>query len=153
MFRFLVLCAVLIVTFLGFFFFPTVDGRSAETVAGMAVVCLGSNTPCWLTLGAGPGVVVVGMGGVGLVSFTLYGAGLLLGTGQVAAGGIAIGQAGFGASAFLGQIGVAPVARGQAVAGALVQGQGKIGMDGTEYLKTLDAEVNALLGQTIREDK
>ncbi|MAQ15779.1 MAG: hypothetical protein CMN30_13415 [Sandaracinus sp.] len=148
--RFLMLCGVLIVTFLGFFLFPTPnDGKSAEEVLGMPVVCLGTedaSEPCWLTLGAGEGVVVVGIGGFGLVAFTFYGVGLLLGTGQLAAGGITIAQVGFGGSFLLGQAGVAPVALGQVVGGALVKGQGQFGADGGEMMKNLSKEVNALLG-------
>ena len=90
--------------------------------------------------------MVVGIGGFGLVAFTFYGVGLLLGTGQLAAGGITIAQVGFGGSFLLGQAGVAPVALGQVVGGALVKGQGQFGADGGEMMKNLSKEVNALLG-------
>ena len=159
--RFIRLMVVLLVTFLGFFFFPTNEsGQSEESIAGMPVVCLGDaesdmdpdtnpigSNACWLTLGAGTGVVVVGIGGFGVVSLTLYGVGLLFATGQLAAGGIAFGQAGFGLSFFLGQAGVAPVAMGQVVGGGLVKGQGALGADGGPFLQELSREVNALLGE------
>lgn len=148
--RFLILFAVLLVTYLGFFLFPTPnDGRSAEEVAGMSVVCVGAaeEEPCWLTIGAGKGVVLVGMGGAGVVCFALYSVGLLFATGQLAAGGLTIGQVGFGGSFFLGQAGVGPVALGQVVGGALVAGQGALGARGGDFLKELSGELNQILGK------
>ncbi|MBO6934447.1 MAG: hypothetical protein JJ863_05720 [Deltaproteobacteria bacterium] len=148
--RFFILFGVLLVTYLGFFLFPTPnDGQSAEQVAGMPVVCVGAaeEEPCWLTIGAGQGVVLVGMGGAGVVCFALYSVGLLFATGQLAAGGLAIGQVGFGGSFFLGQAGVGPVALGQLVGGALVAGQGALGASGGDFLKELSAELNQILGK------
>jgi hypothetical protein len=153
--RFLAVCGVLVVTYLGFFFYPTTaEGKSPDEIAGMPVVCqgVGSENPlesgqaCWLTLGAGRGIVVVGMGGVGVVCFVFYGLGILFATGQLAAGGIAFGQVGLGLSFFFGQAGVAPVAMGQVVGGAQVVGQGALGPNGGPFLKQLSAELNRILG-------
>jgi len=148
--RFLILCAVLLVTYLGFFLFPTPkNGQSAEEVAGMPVVCVGTaeDEPCWLTIGAGKGVVLVGMGGVGVVCFALYSFGLLFATGQLAAGGLAIGQVGFAFSFWLGQAGAGPVAFGQLVGGAIADGQGALGVKGAPFLKELSADLNRILGK------
>jgi hypothetical protein len=148
--RFLILCAVLLVTYLGFFLFPTPkNGKSAEEVAGMPVVCVGAaeEEPCWLTIGAGKGVVLVGMGGGGIVCFALYSVGLLFATGQLAAGGLAIGQVGFAGSFWLGQAGAGPVAFGQLVGGAIADGQGALGVKGAPFLKELSADLNRILGK------
>lgn len=148
--RFLILCAVLLVTYLGFFLFPTPNnGQSVEEVAGMPVVCVGAaeEEACWLTIGAGKGVVVVGMGGAGVVCFALYSVGLLFATGQLAAGGLAIGQVGFALSFWLGQAGAGPVAFGQLVGGAIADGQGALGVKGAPFLKELSADLNRILGK------
>ena len=148
--RFFILFAVLLVTYLGFFLFPTPnDGRSAEEIAGMPVVCVGTaeEAPCWLTIGAGQGVVLVGMGGAGIVCFALYSVGLLFATGQLAAGGLTNAQVGYGGSFFLGQVGVGPVAHGQLVGGALVAGQGALGASGGDFMKELSGELNQILGK------
>lgn len=146
----MVLFGVLLVTYLGFFLFPTPkQGRSVEQVAGMPVVCVGveDDDPCWLTLGAGKGVVVVGMGGMGVVCFALYSVGLLFATGQLAAGGLAIGQVGFALTFWIGQAGAGPVAFGQLVGGAIADGQGALGVKGAPFLEELSADLNRLLGK------
>ena len=79
--------------------------RSESEFLGVPVVSMVEDQWAWLTIGAGTGVLVVGAGGAGLVTFTLYGAGLLFGTGQVTAGLICMGQAGLGLVLFLGQAG------------------------------------------------
>jgi len=148
--RFFILFAVLLVTYLGFFLFPTPNnGKSVEEVAGMPVVCVGTSEDeaCWLTLGAGKGVVLVGMGGVGVVCFALYSVGILFATGQLAAGGLTIGQVGFAGTFFIGQAGAGPVAFGQVVGGAIADGQGSLGAKGAPFLKELSADLNRILGK------
>ena len=125
----------------------TVDGVSTMApIANLPVVCWGeSETLCWLTIGAGTGILVVGIGGVGVVCLTLYGAGILFASGQVAAGGIALGQGGIGVTMFIGQAGGAFTALGQVAVGAIADGQGALGVAGIPFFTRLNVELNQIL--------
>lgn len=119
--------------------------RSESEFLGVPIVSMAEGDWAWLTIGAGTGVLVVGVGGAGLVAFTLYGAGLLFGTGQVTAGLICMGQAGLGLVLFLGQAGTGLVCAGQVVIGGLGWGQGRLAMDGEAFIKKLDNDITDLL--------
>lgn len=126
----------------------TVDGASTmEPIANLPIVCWGDSheSPCWLTIGAGMGVLVVGLGGVGVVCLTLYGAGILFASGQVAAGGIALAQGGVGFSMFIGQAGGAFSALGQVAVGVIADGQGALGVSGMPFFARLNYELNQIL--------
>lgn len=126
----------------------TVDGVSTlEPIANLPIVCWGDSheLPCWLTIGAGMGVLVVGIGGVGVVCLTLYGAGILFASGQVAAGGIALAQGGVGFSMFIGQGGGAFTALGQVAVGVIADGQGALGVSGMPFFTRLNYELNQIL--------
>jgi hypothetical protein len=121
------------------------SGSISETrILGAPVVTLADDTFSWIAFGAGAGVIVLGAG-VGVVAFTVIGAGLLFGTGQVTAGCIAMGQAGLGLVAFLGQAGTGLVGAGQVVIGALGWAQGRLAMDGEQFIKDLNADLNETL--------
>ena len=111
------------------------------------VISTGSDSPptrvslAWMSAG----VLVVGVGGVGVVSITLYGAGLLFATGQLAVGLLCIAQLGVGPVFFFGQVGAGFVAFGQLVFGALTGGQVPIGFNGKPMLRGLSAELNQVL--------
>jgi hypothetical protein len=125
----------------------------ATVIAGMPVVSTAMETeviagpPAWIALGSGTGVLVIGVFGIGAVCLTLYGAGLLFATGQLAIGMIAFGQVGVGFTTFVGQLGPAVViAIGQAVAGIFAFGQGPLGRaDSEAFLRELSRELNELL--------
>lgn len=106
---------------------------------------MASESTCWLTLGAGQGVVVIGAVGWGVVCFTLYGAGILFATGQLAFGGIAIGQAGGALSLFLGQVGGAFTTIAQGALGVISRGQAAIGFDGQPFFESLYDELRGIL--------
>lgn len=114
-------------------------------IGGMQPVCTASQEPCWLVVGGGVGVVVIGLAGAGIVSLTLYGVGLFIGTGQLAGGGIALGQLGVGITGFAGQVGGAFVAFGQGVGGVIADGQGSIGIKGKPFLERFNRELAQVL--------
>jgi hypothetical protein len=117
---------------------------SESQVLGMPVVSLTDRTTGWLAIGGGSGMLIVGLAGVGLVTFTLAGAGLLFGTGQITAGMICMGQAGLGVVAFLGQAGTGLVGAGQVIVGGLGWAQGRLAFDGEEFIKGLNADLGDL---------
>jgi hypothetical protein len=144
--RFALLAVIIIVTSLVLGLTTTMapgGDVSQSQVMGMPVVSL-SGTTGWLTIGGGAGVLMVGFGGVGLVTFTLYGAGLLFGTGQATAGSICMGQAGLGLVAFLGQAGTGLVGAGQVIVGGLGWAQGRLAFDGKEFILGLNADLDDL---------
>lgn len=147
--RVVVLALIIIVTAIGLgVMTETVEGVSTmKPIANLPVVCWGDSqeTPCWLTIGAGMGVLVVGIGGVGVVCLTLYGAGILFASGQVAAGGIALAQGGVGFSMFIGQAGGAFTALGQISVGVIADGQGALGVTGLPFFAQLNYELNQIL--------
>lgn len=142
-----VIIAVLIVAtsaVLAFTTEMTTSGTVSRTrVLDTPVVSLAESEFAWISVG-GAGVIVLGVG-FGIVAFTLYGAGLLFGTGQVTAGLIAMGQAGLGLVAFLGQAGTGLVGAGQVVIGALGWAQGRLAMDGEQFIKDLSKDLNQTL--------
>lgn len=79
------------------------QGQAVTRVAGLPVVAFGSDSGAWLAFG-GVGVLVLGAG-IGVVSLGLYGGGILFATGQLCAGLLAMGQLGLGIILFLGQVG------------------------------------------------
>lgn len=98
----LIVCFVL--TLVGLAVFTAYDGSASATqVGGMPVVALGADKGAWIAFG-GVGVLVLGAG-IGVVSLGICGGGILIGTGQLAGGLIALGQAGLGVLLFLGQVG------------------------------------------------
>ena len=115
-----------------------------EPVLGLPVTNVADeNTPAWIAFG-GVGVLCLGAG-VGVVSFTLYGGGVLFATGQITAGLICIGQLGVGVVFACVQVGAGLTGIGQGIAGGLVGGQGTLGFDGDEFLEQLDKDVSELL--------
>lgn len=110
-------------------------------VLGLPVVSHNPDVVGWLAMGRG--VVVVGAG-VGVVAYTIYGAGLLFATGQLAVGLIATGQVGAGPTLFLGQAGAGLLAAGQVVGGVLTVGQGTVGWDGAELFAELHEDLTDL---------
>ncbi len=121
------------------------EGKLAEPLFwGLPAVRVMSKEPAWLTLGSGTGVLIVGMGGMGVVAITLYGAGLLFATGQLAIGLLAMGQVGFGLILWLGQAGGGIAAAGPVVGGGLAWGQGLLGKDGSTFFKRLNEDFNDL---------
>ena len=146
--RFVIVAVIIVVTAL-------VLGLSAERAPGSTqsithflgapVVSLAEGGWAWLSLGAGTGVLVIGVGGAGLVTFTLAGAGLFFGTGQITAGMMCMGQAGLGIVLFLGQAGTGLVGAGQVVIGLLGWAQGRAAKDGEEFIRKLNDDVNDLL--------
>ena len=146
--RIVVLALVIIVTAIGLgVMTETVDGVSTmDPIANLPVVCWGeSESPCWLTIGAGMGVLVVGLGGVGVVCLTLYGAGILFASGQIAAGGIAVAQGGVGFSMVIGQAGGGFTALGQVAIGVIADGPGALGVTGLPFFAQLNYELNQIL--------
>ncbi len=147
--RVVLLALIIIITAIGLgIMTETVDGVSTlEPIANLPIVCWGDSheSPCWLTIGAGMGVLVVGIGGVGVVCLTLYGAGILFASGQVAAGGIALAQGGVGFSMFIGQGGGAFTALGQVAVGVIADGQGALGVSGMPFFTRLNYELNQIL--------
>jgi hypothetical protein len=123
------------------------DGGSVSRahVLGLPVVAVGTSDPAWLAVGTGQGILVVGIGGVGVVTFGFYGAGILFATGQGAIGLFAIGQLAVGVVFVICQLGVGLSGIGQVLAGGLVVGQGTLGADGEPYLRRLNEDVNGLL--------
>ncbi|MCA9534483.1 MAG: hypothetical protein KC593_12420 [Myxococcales bacterium] len=116
-------------------------------ILGMEPVCLAPVQPCWLAFGGGNGVLVVGLAGFGLVSLTLYGAGLFFATGQLAGGLLAIGQAGVGVIGWIGQVGAGTTGIGQLIFGWLVRGQLAIGADGTAFQQMLGRQLASALAR------
>ncbi len=122
------------------------DDTSISKWLGMPAVCMSADEPCWLQLGVGEGVVVMGGGGMGVIVIGAYGVGLLFAVGQLAAGLISVCQVGVGLVFFVAQLGGGLAGVGQVAVGGLVQGQGKLGVDGSDFLEQLNDEVNAALG-------
>lgn len=152
--RFWLLVGVIVLTTVGLAFAVKRDpetGMSAAKVLGMPAVCIGASEPCWLQLGIPEsgdppvGVLVVGLGGAGVVMIGLYGVGLLFATGQLAAGLIAVCQVGVGLVFFLGQLAFGLTGLAQLAIGGLVAGQGRLGMDGAEFLEVLNRDVERSL--------
>ena len=117
---------------------PGADGPSnPEAVLGLA--------PCWFAFGGGKALVVVGLAGAGLVCITLYGVGILFATGQLALGGLAIGQAGAGIIGWIGQVGAGLTGVGQLIFGVYVQGQLPIGANGGAFHAALSRQLQSTL--------
>ena len=155
MYRFFILLGLLVVTSVGLGVsgpsWPEAPPAESDVLVeveplfwGLPAVRIMSQEPAWLSLGTGIGVLMVGMGGVGVVSITLYGAGLLFATGQLAVGLVAMGQVGFGIILWLGQLGGAFIAAGQLAGGRLAWGQGHFGGDGEEFFKLLNEDLSDL---------
>ena len=157
MYRFFILLGFIVVTSLGLGLTgpdwpeapPAESAVPMETEPlfwGLPATRVMSSEPAWLALGTGVGVLMVGMGGVGVVAITLYGAGLLFATGQLAVGLVAMGQVGFGLILWLGQLGGAFVTAGQMVGGRLAWGQGQLGSDGSAFFMQLHEDLTDLCG-------
>ena len=137
--RFGVLLGVITVTAIALALGP----GGSEKVLGMPVVEVEGGGPAWIAVG-GSGVLCLGVG-VGVVSLTIYGAGILFATGQLAVGLICFAQLGVGLVFACVQVGAGLTGIGQGIAGGLVTGQGTVGRDGEEFLRALDRDVeNAL---------
>lgn len=123
-------------------------GETLTRVAGLPVISFGANDGAWLAFG-GLGVLVIGVG-LGVVSLSIYGAGILFATGQLAVGLTALGQLGLGFFLFLGQVG----------AGLHVGAQGGLGFRrwtqgnnrDESYFRSLWGEVGELLTPWRRPD-
>jgi len=134
---------VVLVAVTGGLFLLTYD--DGGLVLGMRPVCMGAGAdqPCWIT-GGGFGVLALGAG-VGVVAIGLYGAGLLFATGQLAAGLLVVGQLAIGVVGFLGQVATGLVGMGQGGVGALTVTQGGDNAEGKAFLKQLSAEMGEAL--------
>lgn len=143
--RFWLVSVIIVITALGLALFTEYDGDASVThVLGMPVVGLGRVDPCWLALG-GTGGLVLGAG-VGVVCYALYGAGLLMATGQLTGAlGIAFGQLGVGGVFYCGQVGAGLTGLGQGIAGYRVAGQGTLGGAGATFLRQLDRSLDEIL--------
>jgi hypothetical protein len=146
--RFGVLLGIIVLTSLAFWPITGMrDGSVASTqVLGMPVLGVGTGEFCWLTLGFGTGVLFVGLAGAGAVGIGLAaGGGLLFGSGQVAAGTIAVGQLALGILFVIGQLGFGVAGVGQLIVGVLVKGQAELGKNGGPFLQKLDEDLNEAL--------
>jgi hypothetical protein len=112
-------------------------------ILGMPVTGAATSDPAWISIG-GAGVIVLGAG-YGIVAFTLYGAGLLFATGQLAAGLVAFGQLAVGVLFFVAQLGLGLVGVGQVAIGFSVVGQGQLGWDGETFLRRLSNDLDDVL--------
>jgi len=138
---FIVLALIAVVALLMWVITP-----AGATAFGMPVACYGNmedGTFCWITLG-GFGVLVLGAG-VGLVEIGLIGAGLLFAVGQATVGLIAFGQVVLGPVFYCAQGGLGLVGLGQGGAGLYTIKQGSTGGEGRKFLDQLDEELNELL--------
>ena len=152
--RFGVLLGIIVLTSLAFWPITGMrDGSVASTqVLGMPVLGVGTGEFCWLTLGFGTGVLFVGLAGAGAVGIGLAaGGGLLFGSGQVAAGTIAVGQLALGILFVIGQLGFGVAGVGQLIVGVLVKGQADLGKNGGPFLQKLSEDLNEAL--TFRENQ
>lgn len=145
--RYAVLLAGIVVVTAFVFTLTTGKGVASSEVLGLPILCVETlDEACWLAWGSGGrGVLVVAAGGLGVVSLTIYGAGVLFASGQLALGGIVLGQAGFGLSFSLSQLAVAFAARGQLAIGVIVEGQGQLGIDGTDFFAQTADELTELI--------
>lgn len=142
--NFWIVTGVILVTCLIFVAESLVRGGDVTVILGMPTIGAGTQArPAWIALG-GFGVIVLGAG-VGIVAFTIAGAGALFATGQIAVGLVAFGQAAVGLVCFFAQLGVGMMGGGQVAIGGLVSGQGHLGFDGAEFLERLSADLNAVL--------
>ncbi len=122
------------------------QGISFTKVLGVPVVSLNVEGNferfAILTIGMGPGVMVLG-GGVGVITLGFVGLGLLFGVGQLACGAIAFGQVGLGAIFFCGQagLGLTGLAQGAAALERFTQED----KSGRAFFRTLGQEVGACL--------
>ncbi len=141
--RFGVVVGVVVVT--GIAMAITADlgpGRmSASTFLGMPLVGIGASEPCVLALG-GTGILVIGAG-IGVVAIGIACGGLLFATGQIAGALIAFAQAGIGIVFFGGQAGVAYTGIGQVVLGVHVHCQAS--SRGKQFMAELNRELGAIL--------
>ncbi len=120
-----------------------VRSGAPSVVLGMPVTSAGSTQPAWISVG-GAGVIVLGAG-YGIVAFTLYGAGLLFATGQLAVGLFAFGQLAIGVLFFVAQLGLGICGVGQVAIGFSVVGQGAVGWDGESFLSRLSSDLDDIL--------
>ncbi len=120
-------------------------GAGDTDVLGLRAVSFGGkgSGPAWLAFGD-EGVLVLGAG-FGLVEIGVAGVGILFATGQVSAGLFAIGQLSFGLLGVIAQLGFGTTGIGQLVIGGLVEGQGRLGFSGGEFLRGFDEDVNRFL--------
>lgn len=141
--RFWLLMAIVIATTALFAAEGLLRAGAPSEIWGMPVVAVGGEEPAWIAL-SGVGVIVLGAG-FGVVAFTLYGAGVLFATGQLAAGLFAFGQLAAGLVCFVAQLGFGASGVGQLAIGGLVWGQAPVGLDGEEFLKQMNRDVSELL--------
>ena len=119
---------------------------AGATAFGMPVACYGNledGTTCWITIG-GFGVLVLGAG-VGIVEIGIIGAGLLFAVGQATAGLIAFGQVVLGPVFFCAQGGLGLAGLGQGGAGLYTISQGRTGGEGRKFLDQLNEDMNELM--------
>lgn len=135
--------AVLIATSLVFLAEGMLRPGEPTEILGMRVVAIGSGEPAWIAMG-GVGVIVLGVG-FGVVAFTLYGAGVLFATGQLAGGLIAFGQLAVGLLFFVAQLGFGIAGVGQLAVGGLVAGQVPVGFDGKAFLRRMEQDFTRML--------
>jgi hypothetical protein len=145
-----VLLGIIVLTSLAFWpmtgMAPGDAGVSSTQVLGIPVLGVGTEEICWLSLGAGYGVLFVGLAGVGVVAIALAGGGgLLFGSGQLSCGLIAMGQLAVGVVFTLAQLGVGMTGLGQLLLGGLVKGQVALGKDGGAFLSQLNQDIDRLL--------
>jgi hypothetical protein len=143
--RFAVVCAIV----LGVSIFLGLEvhalGAGDVNVLGMPAVHLGSKSaePAWLAFG-GKGVLVLGAG-FGLVEIGMAGVGVFFAVGQAAVGLFAVGQLAVGLVGVIGQLAFGATGIGQLAVGGLVEGQGKLGFSGGDFLRGLNADLDRFL--------
>lgn len=139
----LVVVAMIVTSVLCFVESAMIRSGAPSIILGMPITGAGNSDPAWIAMG-GAGVIVLGAG-YGIVAFTLYGAGLLFATGQLAVGLVAFGQLVVGVVFYMGQLGLGLVGAGQVAVGVSVVGQGQLGWDGETFLRRLSSDLDDVL--------
>jgi len=148
MWRVLVVVGSVLLTSILLYVHARATTAAPTVILGMPVTGSSSHQVAWISLG-GTGAVVIG-GGVGLVEIGVYGVGLLFATGQVCAGGVAIGQAAFGLCFVLAQLGLGLLGVVQGGAGGYMKAQGALAADGDRIVGALDAWLGRVLRLSLR---
>jgi hypothetical protein len=149
MWRVFVIVGSVVVTSLMLYGHAAITTDHATVLWGLPVTNVGHHDgAAWISL-AGFGGIVLGAG-AGLVEFGLGGAGAFFATGQVCAGGIAIGQLAIGVTFVLGQVGCGVLGYVQGGVGGFMRAQGALAKDGKAILGDLDAWLGRVLRLSLR---
>ena len=148
MWRVLVVVGAVVVTALGLYAHSRAGGGYPVELLGYPVTNDSNHDFAWISLG-GTGWLVLGAG-VGVVEIGVFGIGALFATGQACAGGIAIGQAAAGVTFVVAQLGVGLTGYVQGGAGGYMRAQGALAADGKEFFAALDAWFGRVLRLSLR---